>query len=77
MPEKREVVERRDGVTVSIELKRGTGTRDQDKLSGTVHADDMAEADRKAAILRQVLEAEASKVRAIQPEADDGNGDGA
>lgn len=70
MTEDREVVERRDGVTVSIELKRGTGTRDQDKLSGTVHAEDMEGADRKVTILREILEIQAEQIRDIQPEAD-------
>lgn len=76
MTEDREVVERRDGVTVSVELKRGTGTRDQDKLSGTVHAEDMTGAVEKTDRLLGMLDETAAEARSIQPEADTEANDG-
>ena len=65
---KEEIIERKDGVTVHMEIKRGSGTRDQDKISGTVHAENMEIARGKAREMRSLLTQEAVSLRNIQPD---------
>lgn len=63
-----EHVERTDvGVSITAEVKRGTGTRDQDKLVGKVKAKDLDEARGMMNDLRDDLEEWADDLRAIQP----------
>jgi hypothetical protein len=62
------ITERKDGVTVHIETKRGTGTRDQDKVSVTAHYDSLPEAFADRELLKECAEVMAYELRQIQPE---------
>jgi len=76
-PEPTETVERYDtGASISVTLKRGTGTRDQDKWTikgkGRTSGQALREFDKQL----QEVEAElADRVRALQPNADESEGD--
>lgn len=75
-PEVTEKVERTDvGVSITAELKRGTGTRDQDKLTGKVKAETLEEARDDMDDLKDDMEEWAEDLRAIQPDADGDGGD--
>jgi len=69
------ITERKDGVTVRIETKRGTGTRDQDKVSITGHYDSMSEAYEKRDDMKFYCRAMAEELRGIQPEEPEGEDD--
>lgn len=62
------ITERKDGVTVHIETKRGTGTRDQDKVALTGHYDDLPEAYQHRESLKDYVRIMAEELRQIQPE---------
>lgn len=63
-----EHIERTDvGVSITVELKRGTGTRDQDKLVGKVKAETLDEARSDMTQLRNYLGNLADDCRQIQP----------
>jgi len=62
------ITERKDGVTVSIELKRGTGTRDQDTIYVKGHYDDLRDAWDKRDRLQNLAEVHARDARAVDPE---------
>lgn len=71
VPDVTEHVERTDvGVSITAELKRGTGTRDQDKLTGKVKAETLEEARADMDTLKEDMAAWAEDLRAIQPEPD-------
>jgi hypothetical protein len=67
----KEIVERTDGFTVSVEITRGSGVRDADELYAKGHAETTEEAEAVADELAEILDEMAGDVRAIQPEADD------
>ncbi|ELZ68617.1 hypothetical protein C457_11451 [Haloferax prahovense DSM 18310] len=63
-----EYVERSDvGVSLTVKLKRGTATRDQDELTAKVKAQTLAEAREDMDTLRAYLHDVAEDVRQIQP----------
>lgn len=67
-----EHVERTDvGVSITVELKRGTGTRDQDKISAKVKGKTLADAREDIERLKPDLRELATYAREIQP-AEDG-----
>lgn len=75
-PDVTEHVERTDvGVSITAELKRGTGTRDQDKLTGKVKAETLEEARADMDQLKEHMAEWADDLRTIQPDADDGGGE--
>ena len=62
-----EYVERSDvGVSLTVKLMRGTGTRDQDKLTAKVKAKTLEEAREDMEILRGYIHDLAEDVRQIQ-----------
>ena len=64
-----EYVERSDvGVSLTVKLKRGTATRDQDELTAKVKARTLAEARDDMDTLRAYLQDLAEDVRQIQPD---------
>lgn len=71
MTETQIVREFRDGFKISVRLKRGSATRDEDKLSYTVHGETMERAEERAERAAAFLDELASDVRQIQPEADE------
>ncbi|MWG33787.1 DUF7389 domain-containing protein [Halomarina oriensis] len=61
-------IERTDvGVSLTVKLKRGTGTRDQDTITAKVKATTLEEAREDMDDLRAYVRALADEVRAIQP----------
>jgi len=61
-------IERTDvGVSLTVKLKRGTGTRDQDTITAKVKATTLEEAQEDVDKLRAYVRALADEVRAIQP----------
>ena len=67
MTENTEITERKDGVTVSVELKRGSGTRDQDKVYCKAHYPDLERAKEAKASLVALAEYHARQARVVQP----------
>lgn len=65
------VIQRQDGATIKIQIKRGTSTNDRDKVKGTVHATDVSEARRKAEDMRSNMESLMESLRAFQPDDDE------
>jgi hypothetical protein len=64
-----EKVERTDvGVSITVQLTRGTGTRDQDKITGKVKAETLDEARDDMDKLKEYMEWWADDLRQIQPE---------
>ncbi|WP_423743915.1 hypothetical protein V5735_13010 (plasmid) [Haladaptatus sp. SPP-AMP-3] len=64
-----EYVERTDvGISLTVKLTRGTGTRDQDKITAKVKAETLDEAREEMEILRTYVHDLAEDVRQIQPE---------
>lgn len=67
-----EKVERTDtGVSITAQLKRGTGTRDQDTITGKFKAEDLDEYLDQREVFWSALEADATRARNIQPEGDE------
>lgn len=63
-----EYVERSDvGVSLTVKLTRGTGTRDQDKLTAKVKAKTLEEAREDMETLRVYIHDLAEDARQIQP----------
>lgn len=64
-------VERTDtGVSLTVELKRGTGTRDQDKVVAKVKGENFAAVREEYEDNREWLREQAHDVRTWQPDAD-------
>ena len=62
-------VERTDvGVSLTVELSRGTGTRDQDKITAKVKTRTLEEAREDMETLRAYVHDLADDVRQIQPD---------
>ena len=69
---KTEFIERTDvGVSISVKLKRGSGTRDEDQLKAKVKAETLNEAREDMNELREYLHGLAEETRRIQPDGDD------
>lgn len=68
-----EYVERSDvGVSLTVRIKRGTGTRDQDEIIAKAKGNTLEDAREDMEILRQYIHDLAADVQQIQPE---GNSD--
>lgn len=74
MTDETTITETRDGVRIEVELKRGTGTRDQDKITVTGHFEDLTEAQEHWGELHALAATEANAAREVQPD-DEGDGD--
>jgi hypothetical protein len=70
MTDETTITETRDGVTVEVEIKRGTGTRDQDKVRIRSHYDDLLEAREEWGRIHGLAAAQAEALRDIQPDAE-------
>ena len=72
-PSRTEYVERSDvGVSLTVKLTRGTGTRDQDKIVTKVKGKTLEDAREDMEILREYIHELAEDARQIQPaEADE------
>ena len=67
-PEETEYVERSDvGVSLTVQLTRGTGTRDQDKITAKVKAKTLEDAQSDMETLRAYIDDLAESTRQIQP----------
>ncbi|MDS0301359.1 hypothetical protein NDI76_21740 [Halogeometricum sp. S1BR25-6] len=67
-----EYVERSDvGVSLTVKLTRGTGTRDQDKITAKVKAKTLEDAQEDMETLREYVHDLAEEVRQIQPGKED------
>ncbi|WP_254538653.1 DUF7389 domain-containing protein [Halomarina litorea] len=63
-----EYVERSDvGVSLAVKLTRGTGTRDQDKITANVKAKTLEDAREDMETLREYIHDTAEDARQIQP----------
>ncbi|GGN25045.1 DUF7389 domain-containing protein [Halarchaeum nitratireducens] len=61
-------VERTDvGVSITVQLKRGSGTREEDKITGKVKAETLDDAQEDMDVLREYLHRLAEDARQIQP----------
>ncbi|WP_148416376.1 hypothetical protein [Haloferax sp. KTX1] len=70
--ERAEYIERSDvGVSLTVKLKRGTGTRDQDEVIAKAKGKTLADAREDMETLREYIHELAADCRAIQPEQDD------
>ncbi|WP_435066200.1 DUF7389 domain-containing protein [Halobaculum sp. EA56] len=68
-----EYVERSDvGVSLTVKLTRGTGTRDQDKIVAKAKGKTLEDAREDMEILREYIHDLAEDARQIQPEEKDG-----
>ncbi|WP_254547337.1 DUF7389 domain-containing protein [Halomarina pelagica] len=68
-----EYVERSDvGVSLTVKLKRGTGTRDEDQITAKVKAKTLEDAREDMETLRAYIHNLAEDTRQIQPEEDGG-----
>jgi hypothetical protein len=68
-----EYVERSDiGVSLTVKLKRGTGTRDQDEVIAKAKGKTLEDAREDMEILREYIHDLAEDARQIQPEEEDG-----
>jgi hypothetical protein len=68
-----EYVERSDvGVSLTVKLKRGTGTRDQDEVIAKAKGKTLEDAREDMEILRAYIHDLAEDTRQIQPEEEDG-----
>jgi hypothetical protein len=68
-----EYVERSDvGVSLTVKLTRGTGTRDQDKIVAKAKGKTMEDAREDMEILREYIHDLAEDARQIQPKEEDG-----
>ncbi|ELY73499.1 hypothetical protein C487_17120 [Natrinema pallidum DSM 3751] len=71
-PSPTEYVERSDvGVSLTVKLKRGTGTRDEDQIKAKVKAKTLEDAREDMEILRAYVHKLAEDARQIQPEEED------
>ena len=67
-----EYVERTDvGVSLTVKLKRGTGTRDEDQIKAKVKAKTLEDAREDMETLRTYIHDLAEDARQIQPEEED------
>ncbi|MHC3381811.1 DUF7389 domain-containing protein [Haloarcula sp. H-GB5] len=67
-----EYVERSDvGVSLTVKLTRGTGTRDQDKIVAKAKGKTLEDAREDMEILREYIHDLAEDARRIQPEEED------
>ncbi|TQQ79175.1 hypothetical protein EGH24_12350 [Halonotius terrestris] len=67
-PEQTEYFERSDvGVSLTVQLTRGTGTRDQDKITAKVKAKTLEDARSDMETLRAYIDDLAESTRQIQP----------
>jgi len=67
-PDHTEFVERSDvGVSLTLQLTRGTGTRDQDKITAKVKAKTLEEARTDMETLREYIDDLAASSRQIHP----------
>ena len=57
-----------DDLTLTVEVTRGTGTDDRDKLRAKVTANTVDELEQRAEDVRQRMESLADDLREIQPE---------
>jgi hypothetical protein len=72
-PTRTEYVERSDvGVSLTVKLTRGTGTRDQDKITAKVKGKTLEDAREDMETLREYIHDLAEDTRQIQPEEEDG-----
>jgi hypothetical protein len=62
------VDEYENGVRLHIRSKRGSGTRDEDKVSGELHADSIEELEAKRAALREQVVTTLRELREHQPD---------
>lgn len=68
-----EYVERSDvGVSLTVKLKRGTGTRDQDEVIAKAKGKTLEDAREDMEILREYIHDLAEDARQIQPGEEDG-----
>ena len=68
-----EYVERSDvGVSLTVKLTRGTGTRNQDKIVAKAKGKTLEDAREDMEILREYIHDLAEDTRQIQPEEEDG-----
>lgn len=56
----------KDGFEIRIQIKRGTGTRDQDKLETVVRGETQEKAEERAERAVEHMESLAERTRAIQ-----------
>ena len=71
-PSPTEHVERSDvGVSLTVKLKRGTGTRDEDHIKAKVKAKTLEDAREDMETLRAYIHDFAEDARQIQPEEED------
>jgi len=68
MTDTTEITERKDGVTMSIEITRGTWTRDQDKIYVKAHYESVTEAQESWSDLHGLAAAQAEAARRVQPD---------
>ena len=66
MSEQQIIREFKDGFEIYVSIKRGTGTRDQDTLSATVHGETLEKAENRARSAVETLDELAERTRAIQ-----------
>ncbi|MFT4920830.1 MAG: hypothetical protein ACI8XM_000021 [Haloarculaceae archaeon] len=59
-----------NGARLHIRSKRGTGTRDEDKVSGELHADSVDALEAKRDQLRETVVATLRELRHTQPDSD-------
>jgi hypothetical protein len=74
---RRTISESADKITLKTSVKRGSGTRDQDKLNVKIKGDDPEETAERMADTLAALEAEgvSAFVRGIQPDAEATDGE--
>jgi hypothetical protein len=71
-PSQTEYVERSDvGVSLTVKLKRGTGTRDQDEVIAKAKGKTLEDAREDMEILREYIHDLAEDARQIQPAEED------
>lgn len=66
-----EVEHTKTGVELTLESKRGTGTRDQDSVKMKVRGKTMAEVESQRADAREMVITEITALRANQPDEED------
>ena len=70
--ERAEYIERSDvGVSLTVKLKHGTGTRDQDEIIAKAKGKTLADARADMETLRKYIHELAADCREVQPEQDD------
>lgn len=71
-----ETVERTDtGVSITVQMKRGTGTRDQDTITGKLKAESLEAAQEDLEELKAELKDLAGYARKVQPDEAEGEAD--